>query len=183
MSLLHGVGATHTWSTQVVPGPHWLHASAGEVSLTSLAAYHLGIVPTGAVALPANAEFTVDPPVPAKQERGILLGYFGANGDMDTCIALRTAVIKDDVLYIQAGGVGIDLIEEEGVRVAFIVKHLELLARLFVADGGLGVFQNQGTEGIGVSGLQLDGDEYGELAHGGSLPDGLMTFAEYHTVS
>jgi anthranilate synthase component 1 len=23
---------------------------------------------------------------------------------MDTCIALRTAVIKDDVLYVQAGG-------------------------------------------------------------------------------
>jgi anthranilate synthase component 1 len=32
------------------------------------------------------------------------MGYFGANGDMDTCIALRTAVVKDDTLYIQAGG-------------------------------------------------------------------------------
>ncbi|MEM8915227.1 MAG: anthranilate synthase component I [Pseudomonadota bacterium] len=31
------------------------------------------------------------------------VGYFGANGDLDTCIALRTAVIKDRVLYIQAG--------------------------------------------------------------------------------
>ena len=31
------------------------------------------------------------------------VGYFGANGDMDTCIALRTAVLKDDRLYIQAG--------------------------------------------------------------------------------
>lgn len=31
------------------------------------------------------------------------IGYFGANGDMDTCIALRTAVIKDDTLYVQAG--------------------------------------------------------------------------------
>ncbi len=31
------------------------------------------------------------------------VGYFGANGDMDTCIALRTAVLKDDQLYIQAG--------------------------------------------------------------------------------
>jgi len=50
-------------------------------SLTSLAAYHLGAVPPGAVGLPADAEFTVDPPVPAKQERGILFGYFGANGD------------------------------------------------------------------------------------------------------
>jgi anthranilate synthase component 1 len=32
------------------------------------------------------------------------MGYFGANGDMDTCIALRTAVVKDETLYIQAGG-------------------------------------------------------------------------------
>lgn len=31
------------------------------------------------------------------------IGYFGANGDMDTAIALRTAVIKDGSLYVQAG--------------------------------------------------------------------------------
>lgn len=31
------------------------------------------------------------------------IGYFGADGDMDTCIALRTAVIKDGTLYVQAG--------------------------------------------------------------------------------
>jgi len=31
-------------------------------------------------------------------------GYFAANGDMDMCIALRTAVVKDETLYIQAGG-------------------------------------------------------------------------------
>lgn len=41
------------------------------------------------------------------ERRGIYsgcIGYFGANGDMDTCIALRTAVIKDGTIYIQAGG-------------------------------------------------------------------------------
>ena len=32
------------------------------------------------------------------------VGYFSANGDMDTCIALRTAVVKDGKLYAQAGG-------------------------------------------------------------------------------
>ena len=32
------------------------------------------------------------------------VGYFGADGDMDTCIALRTAVVKDGKLYAQAGG-------------------------------------------------------------------------------
>ena len=41
------------------------------------------------------------------ERRGIYagaIGYFGANGDMDTCIALRTAVVKDGVMYVQAGG-------------------------------------------------------------------------------
>ncbi|MCW8834780.1 MAG: anthranilate synthase component I [Rhodospirillales bacterium] len=32
------------------------------------------------------------------------IGYFGADGDMDTCIALRTALVKDGTLYAQAGG-------------------------------------------------------------------------------
>ncbi len=35
---------------------------------------------------------------------GGAVGYFGWNGDLDTCIALRTAVIKDGTLHIQAGG-------------------------------------------------------------------------------
>ncbi len=32
------------------------------------------------------------------------VGYFSVNGDMDMCIALRTAVLKDNQLHIQAGG-------------------------------------------------------------------------------
>jgi len=35
---------------------------------------------------------------------GGAVGYFGWNGDMDTCIALRTAVLKDGQVHIQAGG-------------------------------------------------------------------------------
>jgi anthranilate synthase component 1 len=31
------------------------------------------------------------------------VGYIGWNGNMDTAIAIRTAVIKDKTLYIQAG--------------------------------------------------------------------------------
>jgi anthranilate synthase component 1 len=41
------------------------------------------------------------------EKRGIYgggVGYFAANGEMDFCIALRTAVVKDETLYIQAGG-------------------------------------------------------------------------------
>ena len=39
-------------------------------------------------------------------KRGIYggaVGYIGWNGNMDTAIAIRTAVIKDDVLHVQAG--------------------------------------------------------------------------------
>ncbi len=41
------------------------------------------------------------------EKRGVYgggVGYFSASGDMDVCIALRTAVVKEDKLYIQAGG-------------------------------------------------------------------------------
>jgi anthranilate synthase component 1 len=31
------------------------------------------------------------------------IGYFAANGTMDTCIGLRTAVVKDGHMYVQAG--------------------------------------------------------------------------------
>ncbi len=41
------------------------------------------------------------------EKRGVYgggVGYFSSGGDMDICIALRTAVVKDEKLYIQAGG-------------------------------------------------------------------------------
>ena len=41
------------------------------------------------------------------EKRGIYgggVGYFAANGEMDMCIALRTSVVKDGRLYVQAGG-------------------------------------------------------------------------------
>ena len=34
---------------------------------------------------------------------GGCIGYFAADGSMDTCIALRTALVKDGVMYVQAG--------------------------------------------------------------------------------
>jgi anthranilate synthase component I len=41
-----------------------------------------------------------------REKRGIYagcIGYFGAGGEMDTCIVLRTAVIKDGTMHAQAG--------------------------------------------------------------------------------
>ncbi|WP_419901579.1 anthranilate synthase component I [Kiloniella sp.] len=50
------------------------------------------------------------------ERRGIYggaVGYFGAGGGMDTCIALRTAIVKDQTMYIQAGaGVVADSVPE-----------------------------------------------------------------------
>ncbi len=42
-----------------------------------------------------------------REKRGLYagsVGYFSAAGDMDTCIVLRTAVVKDKTMYVQAGG-------------------------------------------------------------------------------
>jgi anthranilate synthase component 1 len=34
---------------------------------------------------------------------GGCIGYFGASGEMDTCIVLRTSVVKDGKMHVQAG--------------------------------------------------------------------------------
>ncbi|MBX9910709.1 MAG: anthranilate synthase component I [Beijerinckiaceae bacterium] len=39
----------------------------------------------------------------ARGAYGGCIGYFGANGEMDTCIVLRTAVVKDGRMHVQAG--------------------------------------------------------------------------------
>jgi anthranilate synthase component I len=42
------------------------------------------------------------------EKRGVVyagaVGYFGCDGSIDTCIVLRTGLVKDGVLYVQAGG-------------------------------------------------------------------------------
>ncbi|KAI8350342.1 anthranilate synthase component I [Choanephora cucurbitarum] len=52
-----------------------------------------------------------------KQKRGIYagaVGHFDYSGDLDTCIAIRTMVFKDQVAYLQAGGgIVYDSVEED----------------------------------------------------------------------
>jgi anthranilate synthase component I len=51
-----------------------------------------------------------------KDKRGLYagaIGYFGADGEMDTCIVLRTALVKDGVMHVQAGaGIVYDSVPE-----------------------------------------------------------------------
>ena len=55
-----------------------------------------------------------------KEKRGPYagcIGYFGANGEMDTCIVLRTAIVKDGRMSVQAGA-GIVYDSDPAVRAA-----------------------------------------------------------------
>lgn len=75
----------------------------------------LGAVDALAAGLPAGT-LTGAPKIRAmelidefeKEKRGAIyagaVGYFAADGSMDTCIVLRTAVLKDGMMYVQAGG-------------------------------------------------------------------------------
>jgi len=77
--------------------------ATGEDALSAL----LAGLPAGTVsgAPKVRAMQIIDELEPEK--RGVYgggVGYFAANGEMDFCIALRTAVLKDEVLHIQAGG-------------------------------------------------------------------------------
>ncbi|MFN3938125.1 MAG: anthranilate synthase component I [Gemmobacter sp.] len=77
------------------------------------------------------------------EKRGIYgggVGYFAANGEMDFCIALRTAVVKDGTLYIQAGGGVVYDSDpaaeyEESVNKARALRRAAEDAGLFVRDG------------------------------------------------
>lgn len=67
---------------------------------------------------------------------GGAIGYFGWNGDLDTCIALRTAVLKDGRIHIQAGGgVVLDSVAEaefdETVHKSGALRRAAELARIY----------------------------------------------------
>jgi hypothetical protein len=61
--------------------------------LRSLGAYHAGMVPPGAEALPANSAFTLDPPLPPTPDQtpvtGVLLGCFGKSSRPTHVVAVN----------------------------------------------------------------------------------------------
>jgi anthranilate synthase component 1 len=67
-----------------------------------------------------------------KEKRGAYagaVGYFSAGGAMDTCIALRTAVLKDGMMYVQAGGgVVVDSVPESEYQETVNKSRAVLLA-------------------------------------------------------
>src|SRR5262245_50998465 len=55
-------------------------------------------------------------------------GYFAANGSMDTCILLRTALVKDRTMYVQAG-VGVLADSDPGAEFHAVVVKARALVR------------------------------------------------------
>ncbi|MEM8536684.1 MAG: anthranilate synthase component I [Pseudomonadota bacterium] len=77
------------------------------------------------------------------EKRGVYgggCGYFSAGGDMDMCIALRTAVLKDEKLYIQAGGGVVydsdpEAEYQETVHKSNAIRKAAADARMFTGSG------------------------------------------------
>jgi anthranilate synthase component I len=81
-----------------------------------------------------------------KEKRGLYagcVGYFSAGGEMDTCIVLRTALIKDGTMYVQAGA-GIvadsdpDFEQQECINKAKALFRAAEEARRFASAAGRG---------------------------------------------
>ncbi len=70
------------------------------------------------------------------------IGYFAANGTMDTCIGLRTALVKDGIMYVQAGaGIVADSepeaeFEETRQKARALVRAAEEAVRFAAGKGG-----------------------------------------------
>ena len=70
------------------------------------------------------------------------IGYFAANGTMDTCIGLRTALVKDGTMYVQAGaGIVADSepeaeYEECHQKARALVRAAEEAVRFAAGKGG-----------------------------------------------
>ena len=79
------------------------------------------------------------------------VGYFTADGEMDTCIVLRTAVVKDGMLYVQSGaGVVFDSVPEneqqECINKAKAVVRAAEEAVRFASREGRGKSRGNGGE-------------------------------------
>ena len=79
------------------------------------------------------------------EKRGIYagcVGYFTADGDMDTCIVLRTSIVKDGKMYVQSGaGIVADSVpenehEECVAKARALFRAAEEAVRFAPASGG-----------------------------------------------
>ena len=76
----------------------------------------------------ANLEVTTRGPY------GGCVGYFSFNGNLDTCITIRTAMLKDDKAYVQAGGGWVNDSEPEVEFQETVKKSKAMLTAVALAE-------------------------------------------------
>ena len=62
------------------------------------------------------------------------VGYFSFNGNLDTCITIRTALIKDGKAYVQAGGGWVNDSTPEGEYQETINKSMAMRKAIAMAE-------------------------------------------------
>ena len=66
------------------------------------------------------------------------VGYFSYSGNMDTCITIRTLIIKDNRIYVQAGaGIVADSVPEREY-IETVNKAKGMMKAVDMAEKGLG---------------------------------------------
>jgi anthranilate synthase component 1 len=63
------------------------------------------------------------------------VGYFSFNGNLDTCITIRTALIKDGRVYVQAGGGWVNDSTPEGEFQETVNKSMAMRKAVAMAEG------------------------------------------------
>ena len=66
---------------------------------------------------------------------GGCVGYFSFNGNLDTCITIRTALLKDGRAYVQAGGGWVSDSTPEGEFQETVNKSKAMLKAVAMAEG------------------------------------------------
>ncbi len=71
----------------------------------------------------------------ARGPYGGCVGYFSFNGNLDTCITIRTALIKDGKAYVQAGGGWVNDSTPEGEFQETVNKSMAMRKAIAMAEG------------------------------------------------
>ena len=93
----------------------------------------------------------------ARGPYGGCVGYFSFNGNLDTCITIRTALLKDGKAYVQAGGGWVNDSEPEAEFQETVNKSKAIRPPSRVRDCGVTCAQSRGAGGKLHQGLTLRG--------------------------
>jgi anthranilate synthase component 1 len=68
---------------------------------------------------------------------GGTMGYFSFSGNLDSCIIIRTLIIKDDMAYVQAGAGIVADSDPASEYIETLNKALAVVKAIEIAEAGL----------------------------------------------